>query len=142
MGGLVSDGLECGRIPSSARHKRLRVASIAHHHCGDAKQYVTHPEKKEYRDKCNRIDRLTQRKLRSLSPLVISILESILLQPFWSHDWGSTQVVHERERDKELMTRYGLRYAGPRLPTYALYQKDVGSSPAIVDSSDMIQTAT
>lgn len=52
-------------------------------------RYFTYPEEEQDSDQNNGIDRLPQRELSSISPLVITVLQRILLQPLWGHDCGA-----------------------------------------------------
>ena len=50
---------------------------------------------------------MSQRKLSSIRPLVVTVLQRVLLQPFRSHDYG-TRIFNERSKIKEVMITYGL----------------------------------
>lgn len=68
---------------------------------------------------------MSQGKLSSVGPLVITILERVLLQPFRSHDCG-VQIFNER--DNRVM-KYGLNMQDLAYLLMLLIKR--GSSPAI-----------
>lgn len=86
---------------------------------------ITHPEKEQDSDQDDRIYGLSQRKLSSAGPLVITILERILLQPFRSHDCGA-QIFNERNNR---VMKYGLNMQDLAYLLMLLINR--GSSPAI-----------
>ena len=93
-------------------------------HC-KAGRHITHPEKEQDSDQDDRIDGLSQRKLSSVGPLVITILERVLLQPFRSHDCG-VQIFNERNNR---VMKYGLNMQDLAYLLMLLINR--GSSPAI-----------
>jgi hypothetical protein len=103
--------------------------------------HSTYPEEEQDSNQHNRINRLPQRELSSISPLVIAILKRILLQPFRSHIRNSTKksptaIQRLGKSDLKIQTKY----AGPRLPTYAHLSTRVVLAPAMqIRSFDMIQ---